>query len=91
MHQTDFGLEQVEHGGPGSEFIDGVAAAVSEKEVDPVTLGVRTGWTKAALFPPSDDQGFSQGRLRRLLRRASVQKAPDRRDKRAVFSSPNVS
>ena len=91
MHQADICFEEIEHGGSGSEFIDGVAASLSKKQVDPVPFGVRPRRTKAALFLPSHNQGFSQGPLSRLIRQSGVQEGPDRGNKGAILPSPNVS
>jgi hypothetical protein len=91
VHQADIGLEEIEHGSSGSEFIDGVAASLSKKQVDPVPFGFRPRRTKAALFLPSHNQGFSQGPLSRLIRQSGVQEGPDGRNKGAILSSPNIS
>ena len=91
VHQADIGLEEIEHGGSGSEFIDGVAPSLSKKQVDPVPFGFRSRRTKAALFLPPQNQGFSQGPLSRLIRQAGVQEGPYGGNKGAILSSPNIS
>src|SRR4029078_2139555 len=90
MHQANIGRQEVEHCSSVAEFVDGVTASLSKKQVDAMLLGVRSGWAEPTFLVPLRDEVLPEGPLSRLFEQGPVKKRPDGRGKGAVFASPDI-
>ncbi|HJU04296.1 MAG TPA: hypothetical protein VJ692_04025 [Nitrospiraceae bacterium] len=54
-HETNVGLKKIQHRRSGTEIVNALDAAITEKESDATLFGLRVRFPQAAMLAPSGD------------------------------------